>query len=58
MRFEACVNGSLLILAPWRLDAMAPVNGVPADTDYSRFHNMNRLAAEVCAFNGNASILR
>jgi len=31
---------------------------VPADTDYSRFHNMNRLAAEICAFNGNASILR
>ena len=58
MRFEACANGSLLILAPWGLDAMAAVNGVPADSDYSRFHNMNHLAAEICAFDGNASILR
>lgn len=37
---------------------MAAVNGVPADTDYSRFHNMNNLAAEICTFNGNAKILR
>ena len=57
-RFEACANGSLLILAPWGLDTMAAVNGVPADTDYSRFHNMNNLAAEICTFNGNAKILR
>ncbi len=57
-RFEACANGSLLILAPWGLDAMAAVNGVPADTDYSRFHNMNHLAAEICTFNGKATILR
>ena len=57
-RFEACANGSLLILAPWGLDAMAAVNGVPSDTDYSRFHNMNHLAAEICAFNGSATILR
>lgn len=57
-RFEACANGSLLILAPWGLDTMAQVNGVPADTDYSRFHNMNNLAAEICAFNGPAKILR
>ncbi|MBQ3730250.1 MAG: hypothetical protein II905_00705 [Muribaculaceae bacterium] len=56
-RFEACANGSLLILAPWGLDTMAAVNGVPADTDYSRFHNMNNLAAEICTFNGNAKIL-
>ena len=57
-RFEACANGSLLILAPWGLDAMAPVNGVPANTDYSRFHNMNHLAARICIFNGNATIIR
>jgi hypothetical protein len=37
---------------------MAGVNGVPADTDYSRFHNMNHLAAEICTFNGKAKILR
>lgn len=57
MRFEACVNGNLLILAPWELDAMHAVNGIPADTDYSRFHNLNNLAAEICAFNGNAKII-
>ena len=57
-RFDACANGSLLILAPWGLDAMAPVNGVPSDTEYSRFHNLNRLAAEICSFNGKATIIR
>ena len=55
-RFDACVNGSLLILAPWSIDSLSPVNGVPADTDYSRFHNLNTLAAEICAFNGKAII--
>ena len=58
MRFEACANGSLLILAPWGVDNMAPVNGVPSHTDYSRFHNLNTLAAEICAFTGNASIIK
>ena len=48
MRFEACANGSLLILAPWGVDNMAPVNGVPSHTDYSQFHNLNTLAAEIC----------
>lgn len=57
-RFEACANGSLLILAPWDVDSMAPVNGVPSHTDYSRFHNLNTLAAEICAFNGTASIIK
>ena len=57
MRFEACANGSLLILAPWGLESMPSVNGVPADTDYSRFHNLNNLAAEICDFNGNSKIL-
>lgn len=37
---------------------MTDVNGVPADTIYSRFHNMNHLAAEICAFNVNATILK
>lgn len=57
-RFEACCGGSLLILAPWHLDTMGSVSGVPADTDYSRFHNLNTLAAEICAFEGDAKIIR
>ena len=56
-RFDACANGTLLILAPWDLDMMGSVNGVPSDSDYSRFHNLNTLAAEICAFNGEAKIL-
>ena len=55
--FEACANGSLLILAPWDLDAMGSVGSVPADSEYSRFHNLNTLAAEICAFDGAARIL-
>ena len=56
-RFEACANGSLLILAPLDLDAMGRVGSVPADSDYSRFHNLNTLAAEICAFDGSARIV-
>ena len=56
-RFEACVNGSLLILAPWNLDTMGTVAGVPSDSDYSRFHNLNMLAAEICSFYGEAKIV-
>ena len=57
-RFEACAKGCLLILAPWKLDKMDAVNGVPADTDYSRFHNLNKLAAEICSFTGFAKIIK
>jgi REP element-mobilizing transposase RayT len=57
-RFEACAKGRLLILAPWKLDKMDAVNGVPADTDYSRFHNLNKLAAEICSFTGFAKIIK
>ena len=56
-RFEACARGALLILAPWNLDAMGDVGHVPSDTDYSRFHNLIALAAEICAFNGEAKIM-
>ena len=56
-RFEACARGALLILAPWDLDAMGSVNGVPSDSDYSQFHNLNTLAAEICAFDGEAKII-
>ena len=41
-RFEACVAGTLLILAPWQEDQ----NG---DSDYARFHNLNSLAAAICS---------
>jgi hypothetical protein len=57
-RFEACVNGSLLILAPWNLDTMGDVGNVPSDSDYSRFHNLNTLAAEICSFYGETKIIR
>lgn len=57
-RFEACANGSLLILAPWGLDEMNAVAGVPSNSDYSRFHNLNTLAAELCSFNGDARIMK
>jgi hypothetical protein len=57
-RFEACVRGALLILAPWDLDTMGAVGNVPSDSDYSRFHNLNTLAAEICSFNGEAKIIR
>ncbi|MBR5920022.1 MAG: hypothetical protein IKZ56_02515 [Bacteroidales bacterium] len=57
-RFDACANGSLLVLAPWELDSMEAVNGVPSDSDYSRFHNLNNLAAEICSFNGEAKIFK
>lgn len=57
-RFEACVRASLLILAPWDLDTMGAVDYVPADSDYSRFHNLNTLAAEICSFNGEARIMK
>ncbi len=57
-RFDACAKGRLLILAPWALDSMQAVNGKPADSDYSRFHNLNKIAAYVCAFIGEAKIIR
>ena len=57
-RFEACADGSLLILAPWQLDEMGDVGGIPSDSDYSRFHNLNTLAAEICSFTGKAKIIK
>ena len=56
-RFDACAAGSLLILAPWGLEAMGAVADVPADSDYSRFHNLNTLAAEICSFGGEARMI-
>jgi hypothetical protein len=47
----------VMVLAPWDLDKMDSVNGIPQDSDYSRFHNLNTLAAEICAFDGEAKII-
>ena len=57
-RFEACAKGALLILAPWDLDMMGDVGNVPSDSDFSRFHNLNTLSAEICSFKGEARIIR
>ena len=38
-RFYACASGRLLILAPWHFDGVS---------DYSRFHQLNDYAREVC----------
>lgn len=57
-RFDACTNGTLLILAPWSMDDMGDVNGVPVDSNYSRFHNLNKLAEQICAFDGTAMVVR
>ena len=47
-RHQLCEMGQLLILFPWQLTKMDDVNGIPADTDYSQFHNMNALAERIC----------
>lgn len=57
-RFDACTRGSLLILAPWAIDTLGAVDGIPSDTDYSRFHNLNALATEICTHTDPAVIVR
>lgn len=47
-RYELCSKGKLLILSPWQLDEQGEVNGVPANTSYSRFHNLNAIAEMLC----------
>ena len=56
-RFEACSRGSLLILAPWQAESLGDVKGIPSNTDYSMFHNLNTLAEEICQFEGEARIV-
>jgi len=41
-RFYACATGHLLILAPWSMDGQ---------TDFSRFHQLNDYAREICEAN-------
>ena len=55
-RFEACENGTLLILAPWHPEGIGEVKGVPSGADYSFFHNMNDLAKEICDFADNIEL--
>lgn len=43
-----CAQGLMLVLAPWEIPASETSNNIPANTDYSRFHNMNKLAERMC----------
>lgn len=56
-RFDACTNGRLLILAPWNPELLGEFNHTPSNTDYSIFHNLNDIAAEICLFEGEAKIV-
>lgn len=56
-RFDACINGRLLIIAPWDASSLGDVNGIPSTTDYSQFHNLNKLAEEICRFEGRGTIV-
>lgn len=49
-RFDACIAGMLLILAPWAED-------LQGDSDYARFHNLNTLAATVCALDADTAMM-
>lgn len=49
-RFDACCNGSLLVLAPWQED-------LQGYSDYERFHNLNALAKSICTLGANASFV-
>lgn len=48
-RFEACAAGTLLILSPWKED-------LQGTSDYGRFHNLNNLAASICALDSTATL--
>ena len=56
-RFDACSQGRMLILAPWKADELGDVGDVPSAADYSVFHNLNKLAEEICLFDGEAAVL-
>lgn len=49
-RFEACAQGSLLILAPW------PDDMPEFTSDYGRFHYLNHLAEAICAVGGKTEV--
>lgn len=54
-RFNACTHGTLLILAPWKASPLGE-RGI-SDSDYAIFHNLNKLAEEICRFDGPARIV-
>lgn len=49
-RFEACAYSVLLILAPWPEDMPA------LESDYERFHYLNRLTETVCAISHTTAV--
>lgn len=49
-RFDACAAGTLLILAPWQED-------LKGESDYERFHNLNEMAATICALGAAAGYM-
>ncbi len=57
-RFEACISGNLLILAPLELEKMEGFDGINANTKYSKFHNINKLAKEIAEYYGNVVICK
>lgn len=57
-RFEACAAGNLLILSPYNVATMGDVNGVSGSSNYSIFHNINVIAAEIADYCGDCSIMR
>lgn len=52
------VRNPSVSLAPWSPETIGDVNGIPKETDYSIFHNLNRIAEEICTFNGTAVVKR
>lgn len=55
-RFEACVSGNLLILAPLDMSDMDGFNNVDKTSKYSEFHNINLLAEKITGFYGKMSL--
>lgn len=49
-RFEACAHSTLLILAPW------PEDMPSFESDYERFHYLNRLTETVCAIGHTTAV--
>ena len=55
-RFDICIEGRLLIIIPENLNILGSVNGVDVSSNYSKFHNMNRLAEQIANFYDTAFI--
>ena len=45
-RFEACMAGTLLILAPWQEDQKG-------ESKHARFHDLNKLTAAICSLDAD-----